>query len=74
MNNNCRILVTAGDFNHANLKTVLPGFYQFLDLPTRGNNKLDYVNCNIPNAYNTLTPTPLLLELNLSENTDWNTI
>lgn len=68
------VFVTAGDFNHANLKTVLPRFYQFLDLPVRGNNKLDDVNCNIPNAYNTLTPTPLLPGLDCSEDTDWNTI
>lgn len=67
------VFVTAGDFNHANLKTVLPRFYQFLDLPTRGNNKLDHVNCNIPNAYNTLTPTPLLPRLRTQTGTQFKT-
>ena len=32
------LLIVAGDFNHANLKTVLPKIYQHVDFPTRGKN------------------------------------
>ena len=35
--------IFAGDFNHANLKTVLPKLHQHVDFPTRGDNILDLV-------------------------------
>lgn len=35
------VFIIAGDFNHANLKDVLPKFHQVIDFPTRGNNTLD---------------------------------
>ncbi len=34
--------IIAGDFNHTNLKTVLPKFYQHVNFATRGNNTLDF--------------------------------
>ena len=43
--------IIAGDFNKANLKTVLPKFYQFVKCPTRGENTLDHVYSNIKRAY-----------------------
>lgn len=41
----------AGDFNHVELKAVFPKFYKYINFPTRGNNTLDQVYCNIPAAY-----------------------
>ena len=43
--------IIAGDFNQANLKTVLPQFHQYVDFPTRGRNTLDRVYSNIKNAF-----------------------
>ncbi|KAK3509193.1 hypothetical protein QTP70_022967 [Hemibagrus guttatus] len=43
--------IIAGDFNHANLKSVLPKFHQYVDFATRGVNALDLVYANIPGAY-----------------------
>ncbi len=43
--------IIAGDFNHANLKTVLPKFYQHVNFATRGNNTLDFVYTTVKNAY-----------------------
>ncbi len=43
--------IIAGDFNHANLKTVLPKFYQHVNFATRGNNTLDFVYTTGKNAY-----------------------
>ncbi len=40
-NNPDGFFIVAGDFNHANLKTVLPKFYQHVNFATRGNNTLD---------------------------------
>jgi len=37
------VLVLAGDFNHANPKTVFPKLQQHIDFPTWGNNTLDHV-------------------------------
>ncbi len=42
-NNPDGFFIIAGDFNHANLKTVLPKFYQHVNFATRGNNTLDFV-------------------------------
>ncbi len=39
------------DFNHANLKTVLPKFYQHVNFATRGNNTLDFVYTTEKKAY-----------------------
>ncbi|KAK3533972.1 hypothetical protein QTP70_034978, partial [Hemibagrus guttatus] len=44
-------LFIAGDFNHANLKSVLPKFHQYVEFATRRVNALDLVNTNIPGAY-----------------------
>ncbi|KAK3528720.1 hypothetical protein QTP70_010065 [Hemibagrus guttatus] len=46
-----RLFIIAGDFNHANLKSVLPKFHQHVDFATRGVNVLDPVYANIPGAY-----------------------
>lgn len=53
------VFLIAGDFNHAKLKTVMPTFHQFIDFPTRGNNILDQVYCNIAKGYNA-SPCPHL--------------
>ncbi|KAK0135743.1 hypothetical protein N1851_028366 [Merluccius polli] len=51
------LFIIAGDFNHANLKSVLPKFYQQVDFPTRGPNILDLVYTNIKSTYKA-TPLP----------------
>ncbi|KAI4889412.1 hypothetical protein NFI96_034099 [Prochilodus magdalenae] len=43
--------VVVGDFNHVNLTSILPRFYQHIDIPTRGNNTLDRVYTNVRDAY-----------------------
>ncbi|KAK3549467.1 hypothetical protein QTP86_001464 [Hemibagrus guttatus] len=40
------LFIITGDFNHANLKTVLPKFHQHVDFSTRGTNMLDLVYKN----------------------------
>ncbi len=50
-NNPDGFFIIAGDFNHANLKTVLPKFYQHVNFATRGNNTLDLVYTTVKNAY-----------------------
>ncbi len=50
-NNPDGFFIIAGDFNHANLKTVLPKFYQHVNFATRGNNILDFVYTTVKNAY-----------------------
>ena len=45
------IFIVAGDFNQANLKTVLPKFHQHVTCPTRGQNTLDHVYSNIRDGY-----------------------
>lgn len=35
--------IIAGDFNHANLSTALPKFYQYVFCPTRGDGTLDHI-------------------------------
>lgn len=49
--------IVAGDFNHSNLKTVLPKFHQHVSCHTRGDKTLDHVYSNIPGAYR-VTPLP----------------
>jgi len=41
-------VIVAGDLNHAELKTK---FHKFIHFPTRDNNILDQVYCNIKGAY-----------------------
>lgn len=43
--------IIAGDFNQANIKSVLPKFYQYVECSTRGVNTLDHVYTNIKYAY-----------------------
>ncbi|KAK0137023.1 hypothetical protein N1851_026795 [Merluccius polli] len=43
--------IVAGDFNHANLKTVLPKLYQHVNFPTREKNTLDLVYTSLKGAY-----------------------
>lgn len=43
--------IVAGDFNHSNLKTVLPKFQQHVSCPTRGAKTLDHVYTNMADAY-----------------------
>ena len=43
--------IVAGDFNHSNLKTVLPKFHQHVSCPTRGDKTLDKVYTNMADAY-----------------------
>ncbi len=50
-NNPGSFFIIAGDFNHANLKTVLPKFYQHVNFATRGNNTLNFVYTTEKNAY-----------------------
>ncbi len=50
-NNPDGFFIIAGDFNHANLKTGLPKFYQHVNFATRGDNTLDFVYTTVKNAY-----------------------
>ncbi len=43
--------IIAGDFNKANLKMVMPNFYQHISCPTRGLNTLDHCYTPLKNAY-----------------------
>lgn len=49
------IYTIAGDFNQANLKTVLPKFFQHVTCATRGKNILDHVYSNIKGGYKVTT-------------------
>lgn len=44
-------VIVAGDFNHVDLRTVMPKLYTSIHFPTRDNNILDQVYINIPRAY-----------------------
>ncbi len=50
-NNPGGFFIIASDFNHANLKTVLPKFYQHVNFATRGNNTLDFVYTTVKYAF-----------------------
>ncbi|KAL0159079.1 hypothetical protein M9458_047155, partial [Cirrhinus mrigala] len=50
-NNPYGFFIFAGDFNHANLNSVLPKFYQHVNFAARGNNTLDFVYTTNKNAY-----------------------
>lgn len=43
--------IVAGDFNQASLASVMPKFYQHVDVVTRGQNTLDLVYMNIKHSY-----------------------
>ncbi|KAK1806262.1 hypothetical protein P4O66_000144 [Electrophorus voltai] len=45
------LFIVTGDFNHANLKSVLPKLHQHVNSATRGVNALDLVYTNISGAY-----------------------
>ncbi|KAI4898267.1 hypothetical protein NFI96_029825 [Prochilodus magdalenae] len=45
------LFIVAGDFNHVNLKSVLPKFHQHVNFGKRRANKLDLVYTNIPSVY-----------------------
>ncbi len=63
-NNPDGFFIIAGDFNHANLKTVLSKFYQHVNFATRGNNTLDFVYTTVKNTYKAVPP-PLVLRPHL---------
>ncbi|XP_072362773.1 uncharacterized protein [Scyliorhinus torazame] len=48
------LFIVAGDFNKANLKSVLPKFYQHISCPTRGDNTLDHCYSKIKGAYRSI--------------------
>ncbi len=52
-------LILAGDFNHADLKSVFPKIHQHADFPTWENNTLDFVYTTQRGAYKAL-PLPHL--------------
>ncbi len=52
-------LILAGDFNHADLRSVFPKIHQHIDFPTRGKNTLDFVYITQRGAYKAL-PLPSL--------------
>ncbi len=43
--------IIVGDFNKANLRQVMPNFYQHVSCPTRGPNTLDHCYSQFKNAY-----------------------
>lgn len=45
------VFISAGDFNHANLKTVMPKFHRNITCATRGDKTLDQVYTNVAKAY-----------------------
>ena len=45
------VFIAAGDFNHRNLKSILPKYHQQVNFPMRENNTLDQVYCNVKGAY-----------------------
>ena len=45
------LIIVAGNFNHANLKAMLPKFHQHVDFETRGAKMLDLAYTTIPSAY-----------------------
>ena len=50
--------IVAGDFNSANMKKVLPKYYQHVSCPTRGGNTLDHVYSPFRNGYKALPRPP----------------
>jgi hypothetical protein len=52
-------VLVLGDFNHANLRTVLPKYTQHVTCPTRGDKVLDHCYSTIPGAYRSVRRAPL---------------
>ena len=52
-------VLVLGDFNHANLRTVLPKYHQHVTCPTRGDKVLDHCYSVIPGAYRSVRRAPL---------------
>ncbi|XP_060703504.1 uncharacterized protein LOC132830055 [Hemiscyllium ocellatum] len=48
------LFIIAGDFNQANLKSVLPKYHQHVSCPTKGPNILDHCYTNIKDAYRSI--------------------
>ncbi|KAK3510002.1 hypothetical protein QTP70_024601, partial [Hemibagrus guttatus] len=48
-------IIVAGDFNHSNLRSVLPKLHQHVICTTRGDNALDHVYTNIAEAYRAIS-------------------
>ena len=48
------VFIVVGDFNRANLKKVLPKYYQHIKFPTRGEQTLDHCYTAIKNSYKPL--------------------
>ncbi|KAK3528504.1 hypothetical protein QTP70_000580 [Hemibagrus guttatus] len=48
-------IIVAVDFNHSNLRSVLPKFHQHVSCTTRGDNTLDHVYTNIAEAYRAIS-------------------
>lgn len=55
------VCIVAGDFNHVDLKAVLPKFHQHVKCATRGANTLDKVYSNIKRGYRAI-PLPHLAQ------------
>ncbi len=53
------LIVISGDFNQVSLTSHLPGFVQYVDCPTRGNNTLDLLYVNVEDAYSATALPPL---------------
>ena len=49
------VFIAAGDFNHRNLKSVLPKFHRNVTCATRGTNTLDQVYTNVAKAYRAIS-------------------
>lgn len=44
-------IIATGDVNEANLRQVMPNFYQHISCPTRGENTLDHCDSQFRNVY-----------------------
>ena len=53
------LIVILGDFNHCNLKKVLPKFFQQVSCPTREDKTIDLCYCKIKGAYRSFSRAPL---------------
>ena len=53
------VQMVLGDFNSCDLRSVMPHFYQYVDIPTRGTRTLDKCYGNIKKGYKALAKPPL---------------
>lgn len=60
------VFIVAGNFNHCNLRNILPMFHQHVYLPTRKNNILDQVYSNVKDIHRAM-PQPHLYSQTTSE-------